>query len=117
MQIHNWHLDCKKTSKSFSAGHTPLFGVEQCIRQENRMERPTDIFIKICNELDNLSMYLNEASSRLRWALEEAKIDQSKFSRLQTLDKQIDQTLDSIKDMYQIIWLIQSCNKIKARDY
>ena len=77
------------------------------------MERPADIFINICDELDKLSIPLNEANSGLRWMLEEIEIDHPIFSAVQMMCNQIDQTLDYISDMYHIIWLVESCQPLK----
>ena len=77
------------------------------------MERSADIFINICDELDKLSTSLNEANSGLRWMLEEIEIDHPIFSAVQMMCNQIDQTLAYIGDMYQIIWLVQSCHQLK----
>ena len=77
------------------------------------MERPADIFINICDELDNLSTSLNEASSGLRSMLEEIQSDHTIFYSVQMMCNQIDQTLDYISDMYHIIWLVESCQPLK----
>lgn len=77
------------------------------------MGSPADILINICDELDKLSISLNEASSGLRWMLEEIKIDHPIFSSVQMIRNQIDQTLAYIGDIYHIIWLVQSCNQLK----
>jgi len=57
------------------------------------MERSADIFINICDELDKLPTSLHEASSRLRWILEEINIDHPIFSAVQMMCNQIDLTL------------------------
>ena len=77
------------------------------------MQRSADIFINICDELDKLSISLNEANSGLRCILEDLEIDHPIFSAVQMMCNQIDQTLTYIGDMYQIIWLVQSCHNLK----
>ncbi len=79
------------------------------------MKTPPDIFIKICDELNALSTPLTEAISRLRWALAKIGSDHPKFSSVQMMHSQVDQTLDSIGDMYQIVWLILSYDRLKSR--
>lgn len=77
------------------------------------METPADIFIKICDELNALSALLTQAISLLRRSLTEIEIDHPLFSSAQMIHREMDRTLDSIGEMYQIIWLILSYDRLR----
>jgi hypothetical protein len=78
------------------------------------METPADIFINICDELNALSVPLTEAISLLKRSLTEIEIDHPIFLSAQRVHRQIDQTLDSIGEMYQIMWLILSYDRLRS---
>lgn len=77
------------------------------------MEKPAEMFIKICDELNALSAPLTEAISLLKHSLTEIESDHPKFLSAQMIYRQIDQTLDSIGEMYQIVWLTLSYDRLR----
>ena len=78
------------------------------------METPSDIFMTICDELNSLSAHLTEAISLLNWSLTKIEIEHPIFLSAQMILRQIEQTLDSIGEMYQTIWLILFYDRLRS---